>query len=57
MEALERLSAAELGRAILSGHVTPTEAVQYFAARIEQRNPSLNAFVYTRVEDALCSAK
>ena len=32
MEALERLSAAELGRLIRAGHVTPTEAVQYFGA-------------------------
>ena len=57
MDALERLSAAELGRLIRAGHVTPTEAIHYFAARIEQRNPSLNAFVYTRIEDALQAAK
>ena len=57
MEALERLSAAELGRLIRAGHVTPTEAVSFFAARIERRNPSLNAFVYTRIEDALQAAK
>ena len=54
---LERLSAAELGRLIRAGHVTPTEAVSFFAARIERRNPSLNAFVYTRIEDALQAAK
>ena len=57
MEKLETLSAAQLGREIRSAHVTPTEAVEYFARRIEARNPSLNAFVYTKFEYALQQAK
>ena len=54
---LETLSAAELGRAVKSGHVTPTEAVDYFARRIERRNSSINAFVYTRFSEAREAAK
>ena len=54
---LESLSAAELGREVLSGRVSPTEVVRHFASRIAERNPSLNAFVYTKYEDALSAAK
>ena len=54
---LELLSAAELGRAVNRGEVSPTEVVRYFAERIEKRNPSLNAFVYTKIGDALAEAK
>ena len=57
MTGLETLSAAELGREINSGHVSPTDAVRYFAHRIEERNPSLNAFVYTKFDYALSEAK
>ncbi len=53
----EALSAAELGREIQKGHLSPTQAVEYFARRIRQRNPSLNAFVYTRKQDALDCAR
>ena len=57
MQQLERLSAAELGREIGAGHVSPGEATAYFAKRIEERNPSLNAFVYTRLNEARDAAK
>ena len=57
MQQLERLSAAELGREIGAGHVSPGEATAYFAKRIEERNPSLNAFVYTRLDEARDAAK
>lgn len=49
---LEALTAAELGRAVLRGEVSPTEVIRFFENRIEARNPSLNAFVYTRFEEA-----
>ena len=49
---LEYLSAAELGTAIRSRVLSPIEAVRYFEKRIEERNPSLNAFVYTRFDHA-----
>jgi amidase/aspartyl-tRNA(Asn)/glutamyl-tRNA(Gln) amidotransferase subunit A len=54
---LERLSGAELGREVNSGNITPTEIIEYFADRIEKRNPSLNAFVYTKIEEAKDEAK
>ena len=57
MNRLEKLSAAELGREVRAGHVTPTEAVRYFTERIEDRNPSLNAVVYTKPESAEADAK
>ncbi|MDO5133353.1 MAG: amidase [Eubacteriales bacterium] len=49
---LELLSAAELGRLINRREVSPIETVRYFRERIEKRNPSVNAFVYTKFEDA-----
>ena len=33
---LESLSAAELGREVLSGRVSPTEVVRHFASRIAE---------------------
>ena len=54
---LEALSAAELGREVLAGRITPTEAVRFFEGRIEARNPSINAFVYTRFEEAEAAAR
>ena len=50
-------SAAELGQAIRRKNVSPTEAVRYFLDRIDRRNPSLNAFVYTKPEEAEAEAK
>lgn len=54
---LEYLSAAGLGAQVAAGHVTPTEVIDYFAGRIEERDPSLNAFVYTKIEYALEAAR
>ena len=54
---LEALSAAELGRAVLNGELSPTEVIRFFEARIETRNPSINAFVYTRFEEAEAAAR
>lgn len=53
----ETLSAAELGRAIAEKRLSPTETIRYFAARIEKRNPSLNALVYTKFHYAEAEAK
>jgi Asp-tRNA(Asn)/Glu-tRNA(Gln) amidotransferase A subunit family amidase len=38
-------SAAELASLIRARQLSPLEAVDAFAARIEERNPSLTAFV------------
>ncbi len=54
---LERLSAAELGRLVNKGEISPTEVIRYFQKRIEERNPSINAFTYTKFEEALKDAK
>lgn len=54
---LEKLSGAALGREVLADHITPTEVISYFQARIEKRNPSLNAFTYTKFDEAFSAAK
>ena len=54
---LEKLSAAELGRAVRKGELSPTEVIRFFEERIETRNPSINAFVYTRFEEAEAAAR
>lgn len=54
---LEKLSGVELGKEVLSGRITPTEVIRYFQERIEKRNPSLNAFTYTKFDDAFSEAK
>ena len=53
---LELLSGVELGKEVNTGNISPTEVIEYFAGRIKARNPSINAFVYTRIEDALSEA-
>jgi amidase/aspartyl-tRNA(Asn)/glutamyl-tRNA(Gln) amidotransferase subunit A len=49
--------AGSLARMIRRGDVSPVELVDAFIARIETRNPSLNAFVYLGFEDARRAAK
>lgn len=53
---LERLSAAELGRLVNKGEISPTDVIRYFQKRIEERNPSINAFSYTKFEEAMADA-
>ena len=53
---LEYLSALELGQKVREKEVSPAEVIDYFVDRIEKRNPSLNAFVYLKVEDAFKEA-
>ena len=57
MEKLELYSAAEIGRLVNRHQLSPTETTEYFAKRIEKRNKSINAFVYTKFEEAIKSAK
>ena len=54
---LEKLSGVELGNEVRNGSITPTEVIDYFFERIEKRNPSINAFVYTKYDDAINEAK
>ena len=53
---LEQLSGCELGRLVNKREVSPTEVIEYFKKRIEERNPSVNAFTYTKFEDAFAEA-
>ncbi|MBE6031744.1 MAG: amidase [Clostridiales bacterium] len=57
MDSLSFMSAAEMAANIRSKKLSPVEVTKYFLERIEKRNPSLNAFVYTDVEKALARAK
>lgn len=50
-------SATELARQVREREVSPVELVDAFAARIEQRNPSLNAFVHTDFDGARREAR
>jgi amidase/aspartyl-tRNA(Asn)/glutamyl-tRNA(Gln) amidotransferase subunit A len=51
-EELSYLDAGGLAALIRNRDVSPVEVVEAFISRIEQRNPSLNAFVYFGFEDA-----
>src|SRR5215211_5646197 len=54
---LAYLSATELALRIRRRELSPVAVVDAFLARIEARNPSLNAFVYFGFEDARQRAK
>src|SRR5690242_5604670 len=54
---LAYLSATELALRIRRRQLSPVEVVDAFIQRIEQRNKSLNAFVYFGFEDARKRAK
>lgn len=49
---LEKFSGLEIGRLVNSRELRPKEVISYFINRIKERNPSLNAFVYLKEEDA-----
>lgn len=54
---LEYLSALEIGRLVNERKITPTEVLKYFEDRINKRNKSINAIVYTRFPEAYEKAK
>lgn len=54
---LERLSALELGDLVNKREISPIEVIEYFFHRIEKRNPSINAIVYTEYDDAIGEAQ
>ena len=54
---LEKLSAYEIGRLINKRKITPTEVIEYFEKRITRKNKKVNAFVYTKFEEAKLEAK
>src|SRR3712207_3240989 len=54
---LAYMTATELAWRIRSRQLSPVEVVDAFIGRIEERNPSLNAFVYRGYEDARKQAR
>ncbi len=52
MKELAYMSAMALANAIKAGELSAVEVTDFFIDRIEKRNPSLNAFVYTNFEHA-----
>lgn len=57
MEELAYLTAAEIALRIRRRDLSPVEVLDACIARIEKRNPSLNAFVYTGFDDARAAAR
>lgn len=53
---LEKLTGVQLGTLVNTKQVSPTEVIKYFADRIEKRNPSINSFTYTKIDEALAEA-
>jgi amidase/aspartyl-tRNA(Asn)/glutamyl-tRNA(Gln) amidotransferase subunit A len=51
------MSAAEMAMRIRRRDFSPVEVVDALIARIESRNPSLNAFVFKGFDDARSAAK
>ena len=54
---LEKLSAKQLGQLVNSKAISTVEVIDYFEEHIEKRNPSINAFVYTKFDEAREEAK
>ena len=50
-------SASSIAQAISTKKVSPSEVLEAVISRIEERNPSLNAFVYKGYDDARAAAK
>ena len=54
---LSRISAIELAGRIAAKAVSPVEVTDWFLARIEERNPSINAFVFVAHDGARSDAQ
>ena len=54
---LETLSAVQIGDLVNKGEVSPVEVIRYFAQRIDTLNPKVNAFTYTKVDEAIKEVK
>lgn len=49
---IEYLSAVQLGKLVNKKEISCREVLEFFKDRIEKRNPSINAFVYTKFDEA-----
>ena len=54
---LEELCAYQLGELVNNKKIKPTDIVTYFKKRIENKNKYINAFVYTKFDDAYKKAE
>lgn len=54
---LETLTALEISNLAKNKELKPSEIIDYFISRIEERNDSINAFVYTKFDYAKNQAK
>ena len=54
---LEKLSATEIGKLVNTKVLKPTEVITYFYDRISSIDPSINAFTYTKIDEAMSVAK
>jgi len=57
MSAIQYTSAVELAKLIRSKTVSPVEVMEQTITKIESVNPTLNAFVSLRIEEAMTEAK
>lgn len=57
MTQLEKLSGLEIAERIHRDALCAVDVIEYFANRIAERNPSINAFVYEKIDDALAEAR
>ncbi len=54
---LNQASAAEIGRSLRAGEISSVEVTRHFLGRIDQANPSLNAFITVTPERAMADAE
>lgn len=57
MKNITEISAYELGKLVYDKSISPVEVISEFKSKIEAENPDLNAFVYTKFDEALESAE
>jgi len=53
---LENLSGLQIGKLVNDGIIKPTEVIEYFKDRVEKRDKSINAFTYTKFDEAFDEA-
>lgn len=54
---LEKLAGYELGKLVNNKEISPVEIIKYFQDVIERKNRFINAFTYTKFDEALEDAK
>ena len=53
MKNITEIPAHELGKMVYDKAISPVEVITEFKSKIEEKNPELNAFVYTKFDEAL----